>query len=71
MSARKFQEEFAVFWSDRCKQIVQEKEVMNDEDRADLETFISIAIELVKAVNPSRLKKAATDVEIRYWIKKK
>ena len=71
MSALKEQGNLAVFWADRCKEILRDKGVMDDHDRADLETFVAIAVELIKSASPYRLRKAAMDVEIRHRIKNK
>lgn len=67
MSAIKDQENLAVFWADRCKEILQDKEVMNDDDRADLETFVAIAVELIKSASAYKLREAARNVEIRSY----
>lgn len=41
-----------------------------DEERAELETFVAIAIEVMKRTNVSRLREAAQTVELRYLVKK-
>lgn len=69
MSALKEQENLAIFWADRCKAILRDKEVMDDHDRADLETFCAIAVELIKSASPYKLREAARNVEIRHRIK--
>jgi hypothetical protein len=38
-----------------------------DEERAEIETFVAIAIEVMKATSVSRLRAAARTVELRYY----
>lgn len=40
-----------------------------DDERAELETFVAIAIEVMRKTNPSRLREAARIVELRYLSK--
>lgn len=40
-----------------------------DEERAELETFIAVALEVMKRTNPSKLREAARTVELRYLLK--
>jgi hypothetical protein len=40
-----------------------------DEDRAEIETFVAIAIEVMKRTNVSKLREAAQTVELRYLMK--
>ncbi len=40
-----------------------------DEERAEIETFVAIAIEVMKKTSVSRLREAAQIVELRYLIK--
>lgn len=40
-----------------------------DEERAEIETFVAIAIEVMKKTNVSKLREAAQTVELRYLIK--
>jgi DNA polymerase/3'-5' exonuclease PolX len=40
-----------------------------DEERAEIETFVAIAIEVIKKTSVSRLREAAQTVELRYLIK--
>jgi hypothetical protein len=40
-----------------------------DEERAELETFVAIAIEVMKKTNVSKLREAAQTVELRYLAK--
>ena len=40
-----------------------------DEERAELETFVAIAIEVMKRTTVSKLREAAQIVELRYLVK--
>jgi hypothetical protein len=40
-----------------------------DEERAEIETFVAIAIEVMKRTNVSKLREAARVVELRYLMK--
>ena len=40
-----------------------------DEERAELETFVAIALEVMKRTNVSKLREAAQTVELRYLVK--
>ena len=40
-----------------------------DEERAEVETFVAIAIEVMKRTNVSKLREAAQVVELRYLAK--
>lgn len=40
-----------------------------DDERAELETFIAVAIEVMKKTNPSKVREAARLVNIRYLMK--
>ena len=40
-----------------------------DEERAEIETFIAIAVEVMKRTNISKLREAAQTVELRYLTK--
>jgi len=42
-----------------------------DEERAEIETFVAIAIEVMKKTNVSKLREAAQTVELRYLTKEK
>ena len=42
-----------------------------DEERAELETFCAIALEVMKVSSPGRLREAAQRVELRYLITQK
>lgn len=41
-----------------------------DDERAQIETFAAIAIEVMRKTNPSKLREAARVVELRYMSKK-
>jgi hypothetical protein len=40
-----------------------------DEERAEIETFVAIALEVMKRTNVSKLREAARVVELRYLMK--
>ena len=40
-----------------------------DEERAEIETFVAIAIEVMRKTNVSKLREAAQTVELRYLTK--
>lgn len=40
-----------------------------DEERAEIETFVAVAIEVMKRTNVSKLREAAQVVELRYYVK--
>lgn len=40
-----------------------------DDERAEIETFVAIAIEVMKRTNVSKLREAARVVELRYLVK--
>jgi len=42
-----------------------------DEERAEIETFVAIAIEVMKKTNVSKLRDAAQIVELRYLMRDK
>lgn len=39
-----------------------------DDERAELETFCSVALELMKDITPSRLREATKRVELRHYL---
>lgn len=51
---------------ERLKQCVATLIGWGDDERSELETFLAIAVELMKEASPDRLKDAATKVEIRF-----
>lgn len=52
---------------DRLKTIVAELIGWGDAERAELETFVAIALEVMKKTNVSKLRACAALVEARYW----
>lgn len=40
-----------------------------DDERAELETFVAVALEIMKKTNPSKLRDATRVVELRYLMK--
>ena len=64
MSALKEQIQTAIHWADRCKAILG-KEVIEPDERIELETLCAIAIELIKSASPSKLREAGRTVELR------
>ncbi len=40
-----------------------------DEERAELETFVAVAIEVMRKANPSKLRDAARVVELRHLMR--
>lgn len=41
-----------------------------DDERAELETFCAVALEVMKEVSPSRLRDAARKIELHYHLKR-
>jgi hypothetical protein len=54
---------------ERLKACVAELIGWGDEDRAEIETFVAIAIEIMKKTNISKLREAAMTVGLRYHMK--
>jgi len=54
---------------ERLKACVAELIGWGDEERAEIETFVAIAIEVMKKTNVSKLREAARTVELRYYLK--
>lgn len=54
---------------ERLKACVAELIGWGDEERAELETFVAVAIEVMKKTNVSKLREAARTVELRYYMK--
>lgn len=52
----------------RLQQCVAELIGWGDDERAEIETFVAIAIEVMKGTTVSRLRAAARTVELRYWL---
>jgi len=64
MSALKEQIATAIHWADRCKYILS-KDVIEPDERVEMETLCAIAIELIKSASPSKLREAGRIVELR------
>lgn len=54
---------------DRLKSAIAGLIGWSDDDRAEIETFFAVAIEVMKDTNLSKIRKAVQTVEIRYLIK--
>lgn len=52
----------------RLKECIAELIGWGTDDRAELETFCAIALEVMKDSSPSRLRNAALKVELRYHL---
>ncbi len=55
---------------DRLKSCIAELIGWSDDDRAEIETFVAIAIEIMKTTSISKLREAALKVELRYYARK-
>lgn len=96
LNTRDFQRAVVGYWTQRCKEILQERKNLQrddleyvveqaaklkdtrlqnciaeligwgDDDRAELETFCAIALEVMEHASPSKLREAAQRVELRY-----
>lgn len=53
----------------RLQECVAELIGWSDDDRAELETFVAIALEVMKRTNLSKLRECARIVELRYYVK--
>jgi hypothetical protein len=62
-------ETIAKLKDERLKACVAELIGWGDDERAELETFCAIALEVMKMSSPSRLREAALRVELRYLTK--
>jgi hypothetical protein len=54
---------------ERLKACVAELIGWGDDERAEIETFIAVALEVMRKTNPSKLRDAARVVELRYLMK--
>ncbi len=63
-------ERVAKLKDERLQQCVAELIGWGDEERAEIETFVAIAIEVMKGTTVSRLRAATRTVELRYWVQK-
>jgi len=101
LSAPDFKEAVVMFWTQRCRELLQERNNLTrddleytalvvsklkderlktcaaeligwgDDERAELETFCAIALEVMKQSTPSKLREAALRVELRSLLKDK
>lgn len=55
----------------RLKECVAELMKWGDDERAELETLMAIGLELMKDASPSRLRAAASKVELRHYMRQK
>lgn len=97
--APQFAKEIANYWTNRCVELLHERNNLNrddleylattaaklkdermqaciatligwgDDERAELETFCAIALEVMKSASPSRLRDAALKVELRFHMR--
>lgn len=54
---------------ERLKACVAELIGWGDEERAELETFVAVALEIMKTTNPSKLRSATQTVALRSFMK--
>jgi len=54
---------------ERLKSCVAELIGWGDDERAEIETFVAVALEVFKKTNPSKLREAARTVEIKYLLR--
>jgi hypothetical protein len=96
LTSREFQLAVVMFWTQRCQELLQERNNLKrddleylaekaskmkdermahcissligwgDDDRAELETFCAIALQVMKQASPSKLREAAMTVELRF-----
>jgi len=53
----------------RMQMVIAELIGWSDDDRAELETFVAISVELMKTTSVSKLRSATRTVELRYLVK--
>jgi hypothetical protein len=54
---------------ERLKGCIAELIGWGDEERAELETFVAVALEIMKTTNPSKLRSATQTVALRTFMK--
>lgn len=54
---------------ERLKACIAELIGWGDDERAELETFVAVAIEVMKTTNPSKLRSATRTVALRSFMK--
>jgi len=99
LDSREFQLAVVMYWTQRCKELLQDRNNLShddleyaaitaaklkdqrlqtciaeligwgDDERAELETFCAIALEVMKQSSPAKLREAALRVELRYHMK--
>jgi len=55
---------------ERLKSCVAELIGWGDDERAEIETFVAVALEVFKKTNPSKLREAARTVELKFLLRK-
>lgn len=63
-------EKVAGMKDDRLKECIATLVGWGDDERAELETFVAISLEMMKQASPYKLRVAATNVELRYRVNK-
>jgi hypothetical protein len=64
-------EQVAKLKDERLKACIAELIGWGDDERAELETFCAIALEVMGMCSPSKLREATLRVELRYFMKDK
>jgi len=54
---------------EKLKGLIAELIGWGDDERAEIESFIAVAIEVMRKTNPSKLREATRIVELRYLLK--
>lgn len=98
-STHEFQQQLKAFWTQRCRELLQERSNLTPEDleyvveqahklkderlkgciasligwgdneRAEMETFCAVALEVMGMCSPSKLREATLKVELRFLMK--
>jgi len=64
-------EQASKFKNERLRECIAGLIGWGDEERAELETFCAIALEVMKQASPSKLREAALRVELRFLLNNK
>lgn len=64
-------EQAGKFKNERLRECIAGLIGWGDDERAELETFCAIALEVMKEASPSKLREAALRVELRYLLNEK
>ncbi len=64
-------ERVAKLKDDRLQQCIAELIGWGDDERAEIETFVAIAIEVMRTTTVTKLRSAARTVELRYLLRDK